>query len=66
MNKLILEITYSIKGEIFHATKHLELEKIDEYEVKFFARESILKLDRHAVLMKVRVYKVEFSYIILP
>lgn len=64
MNKLILEITYSIKGEIFHTTRNLTLEKIDDFDIKFEAREQILKIDRHAVLMKVRVNKIDFSYII--
>jgi hypothetical protein len=66
MNNLILEITYSVKGEIYHITRNLTLEKMDNYDIRHEAREYILKLDRHAILLKVRVNKIEFTYIIQP
>ena len=66
MNNLILEISYSIKGEIYHTTRNLSIEKMDNYDIKHEAREYILKIDRHAILLKVRVNKIEFTYIIQP
>ena len=65
MYKLIIEITYSVKGEIYHTSKNITLEKMDNYDIKYEAREYILKIDRHAILMKIRVNKIEYTYVIL-